>query len=712
METIRGTVEKIVYKNLENQFHIFRLNLDDDDELITVKGTFMNIHPGSFLEIQGELAYSKYGEQFDAASYKENHPISKENIERYLGSGFINGIGPVFAKRIVEAFGEDTLDILEFNPGRLYEIPGIGKKKIAGIILSFEHQKEMKDIMMFLNGHGISAAYAMKIYRAYGKDSIGIVSENPYRLADDISGIGFLIADRIAQVMGFDEHSVVRTKAALTYALKERSKQGDVYLLLRELLEAGAKLIGCTLEQAEHALGALVREKRLIHEEKDGSERIYLSHLAYAENGVVLELNRLHGTLGSSVETQEIINHIIHENRVLYNDEQILAIRTAMEEKLMILTGGPGTGKTTTILGIIQALRKQNRSISLAAPTGRAAKRLSEVTGVEAKTIHRMLEYNMENGFQRNADHPLEGQVFIIDESSMMDILLVHALLAALPDKATIIFIGDIDQLPAVGPGNVLKDFIASGFIPTICLEEIFRQIKESKIVTNAHRINQKELPKVENLDEDDFFFIKEGSEEKILSLLEDLVTRRLPQKYGFDPVNDIQILVPLKKGLIGTKNINVLMQKILNPVGPSVDYGDHCFRLGDKVMQIRNDYEKKVFNGDMGRIIDVHGDEILVDFDGESVSYVQGELDGLQLGYCVTIHKSQGSEYPVVIMPLVSQHYVLLDKNLIYTGVTRAKRLLIMIATEQVLRMGINKEHVEHRNTALGIKLKELLGR
>ena len=708
--TIQGTVEKILYRNLENNYHIFKLYCEAEDELLTVKGTFLDLHPGTWLEVKGELRPSKYGEQFEAAAYSERIPTTPEQLERYLAGGLIKGIGPVYAKKIVAAFGDASLDVLEFHPARLLEIPGIGRKKLDAIVGSFEKQKNVKDIMVFLTGCGISAAYALRIYKRYGDKSIDAVSSNPYRLAEDVAGIGFLIADRIALQMGFEVNSAPRCKAALLYHLREKSREGHVFLYREELFEGTIKLVGAEEDLLDYALTELVKEGKVLLEQHEGRELIFLPFLNLAENGIVEEFRRLNQEDQPVADPEGLIQAALPSGGAGYSREQLDAVRCALQEKLMVLTGGPGTGKTTTILGILMVLKKLHRSVVLAAPTGRAAKRLSEVAGEEAKTLHRLLEYNAEGGFQRNRDNPLEGGIFIIDESSMIDVVLLHSLLQALPDKASLILIGDVDQLPAVGPGNVLRDIIGSGAVRTIFLTEIFRQAKESKIVTNAHRINRKQMPVVENKEGDDFFLIRETREEKILEIIGDLCRKRLPEKYGVRPLEDIQILVPMKKGGIGTRNINKMMQQAFNPEGRSVVYGETSYRIRDKVMQIKNNYEKKVFNGDIGRIVDINEDEeLLVDFDGELVAYEQGELDEIQLAYCITIHKSQGSEYDVVILPLASQHYVMLEKNLLYTAVTRAKKLLVVIAGDQVLRTAISRENVTKRNTMLMVKLGAL---
>ncbi len=708
MDKITGTVERIVYRNISNDFTIFRFKSDNDKQ-ITVKGIFYNIHPGISLEISGQVNMTKYGEQFEAVNYSERPPLTLENIEKYLASGFIKGIGPIYAKKIIERFGESTLDILELNTKRLLEIPGIGEKKVDSILSSVEKQKDIKEVMLFLSGFGISSNYALKIYRNYGNESIDIVSKNPYQLAEDIVGIGFIIADQIALKMGFDENSLARAKAAIFYALKDKSRAGHVFVYRKELEAYVSKIVNIENEQISYALDLLIKENKLFLSDEDNRERIYLSYLYLAETGIVKELFRL-SDKNNSNETNnidKIINKLVEENKFLYNDAQINAIRLSYLSKILVLTGGPGTGKTTTVIGIIEMLKKMNLSVVLAAPTGRAAKRLSEVTGCEAQTIHRLLEYNMEIGFQRNNENKLTGNVFILDEASMIDVNLLYSFLLALPDKSSLIFAGDVDQLPSVGPGSILRDIIDSKVIPVVYLEEIFRQAKESKIIKNAHLINKKQKPDLTNCNDSDFFYIREPKVEKAVELLVDLCTVRLPEKYGIDPINDIQVLVPMKKGIHGSVNLNKVIQGVLNPHGKSLVYGDNIFRIGDKVMQIRNNYEKRIFNGDIGRIKDIDDENILiVDFDGEIVFYEQSELDELLLGYCITIHKSQGSEYEVVIILLSNQHYIMLEKNLLYTAVTRAKKILVLISTDEVIQATIKRENVLKRNSYLADRL------
>lgn len=709
MGEVTGTVHRIVFQDAASDFHIFRLQEDDGEEgeLLTVKGRFVRLFPGQRLSISGDLVTNRYGIQLEAREYRELRPLSRRDLVRYLSSGFIKGVGPAYAEKIVTFFGEDTLDILSLNPQRLLEIPGIGKKKLEGIRDSYAEQQELREVMLFLHGLEISTAYALRIYRRYGKRSREAVEKEPYRLADEVPGIGFHIADRIALRLGYEEDSIERMKAALLFTLKEKSTQGHVYLLEEELLGGAALVVKGEEAAFESAMVKLLKEKRLIAEEGD---RYYLPFLYEAEEDAAREIARLMAEPRESAGAHKIITELTQENERFYSDEQIQGIELAIREKFMFLTGGPGTGKTTTVLGIIRALQSKHYSIVLAAPTGRAAKRLGEVAGQEALTIHRLLEYNMESGFQRNRENPLETGVYILDEASMIDILLFSKFLEALPDSASLILVGDVDQLPAVGPGNVLKDIIASGKIPGICLTEIFRQAATSKIIQNAHLINRKELPEGGNKEGDDFFLIREGSEEKILKLLEELVLERLPKKYGLRPQEDIQILVPMKKGLVGTKNINGLMQGLLHPEGGGLAYGDQVYKKRDKVMQVRNNYEKRVFNGDIGEVEEIANGELLVNFDGNRVPYDQSELDELQLAYAITIHKSQGSEYEAVILPLVSSHFILLDKNLLYTAVTRAKKLLILIGEDRVIRMAVKKETARKRNTYLTERILKTL--
>ena len=710
MEKVVGTFERIVYQNEDNGFTVLRLREKSENNLITVTGYFAGISVGLLLEVKGRFGVSKYGEQFEASEYKEYAPTSIEGIEKYLSSGLIKGVGAVYGKKIVDYFKEDTLEILEKYPERLLEIEGIGEKKYEQIVSSYQSQREIKDVMIFLQSHGVSSTYALKIYKNYKNDSIRIVSENPYALAEDVFGIGFHIADKIASTMGFERDSLKRAKAGLRYLLIQNSGKGHVFVDRKTLLAEGEALLGVSAYLLEDSLDHMIMDDEAIFESPDA---IYLPSLFVCENGAVKRLESILMSEKFTVrEREKVLGKVIEKNHFNYNDEQRLAILDALKEKVMILTGGPGTGKTTTTLGIIQALEEINQRILIAAPTGRAAKRLSEITGKASKTIHRLLEFSPLEGFNKNENNPLDCNVVIIDEFSMVDIVLFYHLLKAVSDSASLIFIGDVDQLPSVGPGNVLRDLIGSGLIKTVYLKEIFRQGKESKIITNAHLINKGIFPKVDNHEGDDFFYIKEVKRERIFALIKKLCQERLPKKYGVDPIEDVQVLVPVKKGLVSTKTLNELFQDTFNPVGKAIVSGEFTFRVNDKVMQLKNNYDKNVFNGDIGRIaeVDESDSSLLVQFENELIPYEYSELDELQLAYAITIHKSQGSEYPVVIMPLVSQHFMMLQKNLIYTGLTRAKKLFILIGNDKALAIALKKDTIDKRNTSLKKKLNLLL--
>lgn len=709
--TIKGKIEKVIYHNPENNYYVFKFVAEDELKAITVIGNFLDIHPGLILELQGNIIFNKYGEQFKVEGYKEFQPNHIDDIKKYLAYGLIKGIGPALAKKIVEIFKENSLSVIENEPEKLFLIPGIGEKKIQAIIDSYEKQKNIKDIMMYLSRFNISTAYAMKIYKFYGTKTKKILAKNPYQLAENIVGIGFFIADKIAMDLGIKEDSIKRGKACIIYVLREKSKLGHVFLKRSELYDFVKQMISFDGMQIEIAIEGLFKENKIVIDVIKNEEVIYLKYLYECEKGVAEELCRLISY--KEKNKIEAVKKKLEDklnNEIIYNEKQKLAIDYSLKKKALIITGGPGTGKTTTTRGIIRTLISEGHNVVLAAPTGRAAKRLSKVVEYDAKTIHRLLEYNKEGRFLRNKNNLLEGTVFIIDESSMIDLTLFYSLLKSIPSKASLILIGDIDQLPAIGPGNILKDLIISERIPTVYLIEIYRQGENSKIITNAHLINKKKMPIVENRKDDDFFLMREDKNEKILDLLIDLCKNRLPKSYNFSPITDIQVLVPMKKGIIGSKNINKILQQVFNPLGKSIEIGENIFRVKDKVIQTKNNYEKNIFNGDAGYIKDIKKDKILVDFDGELVSYDVSEADELQLGYCLTIHKSQGSEYKAVIIPVSNQHYVMLGKNLLYTGVTRAKKLFILIASDKALKIAINKENVNNRNTSLRYFLKMYL--
>ena len=675
------------------------------NDLVTLVGTMLDVPVGSVLLCEGDWKVDrKYGQQFMVQSYEEVMPATVYGIEKYLGSGLVKGIGPKFAKLIVGKFGTDTIEVIETDIERLYEVPGIGKKRVEKIRESWEKQKDIKNVMLFLQGYGVSTAYAAKIYRCYGKESIDKVNENPYRLADDIWGIGFKTADGIANKMGYEKNDLRRCKSGLTYTLSQLSDEGHVYAEQEQLLKSAMELLEADQDSIVMAMKEMVETEQLI---MDG-DVIYLPPFYYAEIGTA---NKLKSLMDSNAQKatlfQPNIQAISLKTGIEYDDVQIDAIKQAMNSKVMVLTGGPGTGKTTTTQGIIAALKEMGLSILLAAPTGRAAKRMSEATGMEAKTIHRLLEYNPADGYKRNDENPIEGDVLIVDECSMIDILLMNNLVKALSNSMRLILVGDIDQLPSVGAGNVLRDIIDSQRVPVVRLTRIFRQAQSSRIVMSAHAINEGKFPDISNGKTTDFFFIKNEDADSVAAAIVNLVKNRLPKSYNV-PLSKIQVLTPMQRGVVGSANLNFLLQEALNPTKEGLSRGGYNYRKGDRVMQIRNNYDKEVFNGDLGYVESVNMEDrtLMVNFEDRMVEYEVSELDELTLAYATTIHKSQGSEYPIVVMPVLMKHYVMLQRNLIYTGITRAKKICVLIGSTRALAYAIHNLTVSNRNT----KLKERL--
>ena len=709
MEQLRCVVERITYQNNLNGFTVLKCAAKGFTDLVTVVGTMPDTNVGSVLLLQGFWKVdSKYGRQFSVETFEEVLPATVLGIEKYLGSGLVKGIGPNFAKRIVNTFGVDTLNVIEEDPEKLLTVPGIGKIRVERIKKSWADQKEIKNIMIFLQGHGVSTSHATKIYKTYGNDSVKTVQENPYRLADDIWGIGFKTADTIASKMGFGHEKYERLRSGLMYTLNHLADEGHCYATREMLMNTGSELLEVNSSLLEEALDRMIREETVKTEalEDEQGIAIYLPPFYFSEVGAARRLQKIAGTSRKiQVKTGPA------ENDFPYDIAQILAIETAAQSKVLILTGGPGTGKTTTTLGIIKAYKTARANILLAAPTGRAAKRLSETTGMEAKTIHRLLEYKPPEGYQRNEENPLDGDVLIVDECSMIDIMLMYNLLKAVPDTMTLIMVGDIDQLPSVGAGNVLRDVIESGAFPVIRLTKIFRQAQSSRIITNAHRINKGLMPDLSNGKDTDFFFIEKENPEEAADEIVNLVKTRLPQHYRI-PSSAIQVLAPMQRGVVGATNLNQMLQDALNPAGDGLKRGGFLFKTHDKVMQIKNDYDKEVFNGDIGEVSDINLEdrELTVSFDNRSVVYDSSELDELVLAYAATIHKSQGSEYPVVVMPILMTHYVMLQRNLVYTGVTRAKKLLVIVGTKKALSMAVRNTSIDKRNTLLAKRIKDSL--
>ena len=706
---LRCVVERITYQNPENGYSVLKVKVKGYNDLVTLVGNLLEVPVGSVLLCRGEWKVDKrYGSQFVAATWEETMPATVYGIEKYLGSGLVKGIGPRFARAIVQRFGTETIDIIETDIERLYEVPNIGRKRVAKIRESWEKQKDIKNVMLFLQGYGVSTAYAAKIYREYGKESIEKVRENPYRLADDIWGIGFKTADGIAAKMGYEKEDPRRCRSGILYTLGQLSDEGHVYAGEEQLVKTAGQLLEAGETAIRDTLAGMLQAEDLILDK----DAIYLPPFYHAECGTSRRLRDLAQSTGRSLfDGLFDPSSLTAETGIEYDEVQLAAIRQAVTSKVMVLTGGPGTGKTTTTQGIIAALKKAGLRVLLAAPTGRAAKRMSEATGMEAKTIHRLLEYNPQDGYKRNDENPLEGDALIVDECSMIDILLMNNLLKAVPVGMRLVFVGDIDQLPSVGAGNVLRDIIDSQRIPVVRLVRIFRQAQKSRIVMNAHTINQGRFPDTSNGRDTDFFFMREDDPERAAETIVRLVKERLPRAYRESP-DRIQVLTPMQRGVVGAANLNLLLQQALNPSGPSLNRGGYTYRQGDRVMQQRNNYDKDVFNGDLGYIREVDTEErtLKVDFDGKWAEYDVTELDELTLAYATTIHKAQGSEYPIVVMPVLMTHFVMLQRNLIYTGITRAKKICVLIGAMKALAYAVRDMSVLKRNTSLRERLNPSL--
>ena len=711
MEYLRCVVERITYQNADNGYTVLKCAVKNYSDLVTVVGTMPDTHVGSVLSLEGMWKMdAKYGRQFLVEKFEETLPATVYGIEKYLGSGLVKGVGPKFAKRIVEKFGKDTLDVIEETPDELLKVSGIGKVRVDRIKTSWQEQKEIKNIMLFLQSHEVSTSHATKIFKTYGSESIAIVKENPYRLADDIWGIGFKTADSIAQKMGIDKGKFVRLRSGIFYTLNKLAEAGHCYATREQLIGKARELLEVEEPELEITLDEMIRTNDVIRDVDGEQEAIYLPPYYFSESGCAKRLLRLMSCgKKKSEDTEEILKKVAASSEITYDEIQWQAVKTAVSSKVMVLTGGPGTGKTTTTLGIISAYKQAGCQIILAAPTGRAAKRMSEATGMEAKTIHRLLEYKPPEGYQKNEEHPLEGDVLILDECSMIDIMLMYNLLKALPQQMSLILVGDIDQLPSVGAGNVLRDIIDSGCVPVVRLTRIFRQAQGSRIIMNAHRINRGEGIDMRGGKDADFFFATKESNQEVVDTIVQYCKTNLSRYYHVDPLQDIQVLTPMQRGECGAVNLNQVLQEAMNPSKIFLRRGGTQYRLKDKVMQIRNDYDKEVFNGDIGTItkVDVEERELTVLFDEREVVYDVTELDELTLAYAVTIHKSQGSEYPIVVMPFTMSHFVMLQRNLLYTGVTRAKKILVLVGEKKAVYYAIKNETTTGRNTCLARRLQ-----
>lgn len=721
---LKGQIERITYTNEENGYSVVKLKVYGRTDLVNAVGSMMAPTPGEILDLKGEWSsHPKFGEQFKITHYKTEVPATVYGIQKYLGSGLIKGIGPVMAKRIVKKFGESTLDLIETDANKLLTVAGIGKKRIGMIQAAWEEQKEIREVMLFLQTHGVSSGYATKIFKQYGDQSIAVVQENPYRLATDIFGIGFITADGIAEKLGFDKQCQVRAEAGILYILHQLADEGHVYFPYEPLVQKCREMLEIDRDLITRAMGANVLAARNVLEDlndDDGeflenNKGVFLKKFHVSETGIAARLKRLLKAPKAirAIDAQKAVDWVQKRLAIDLAENQAEAIKCAAQNKILVITGGPGTGKTTIINAIIKIFTPLKIRIQLAAPTGRAAKRMSEATGHEARTLHRLLEYSMKKGgFQKDQKHPLPCELLIVDEASMIDTILMHHLLKAIPLQATFILVGDIHQLPSVGAGNVLKDIMASAAIPVVILDKIFRQARESRIIVNAHRINGGKMPLRQNPGEkSDFFFIEQEDPEQVLNTILDLTGKRVPDYFGFDPMNDIQVLTPMHRGVVGAGNLNLALQSRLNQNTQGIERGNRTFRIGDKVMQIKNNYDKEVFNGDMGRIVRLEPEtrEVIISFEDRELPYDFTDLDEIILAYAVSVHKSQGSEYPAVIIPILIQHYMLLQRNLIYTAVTRGKKLVILVGTRKALAIGIRNDKTLKRYTLLEKRLSGL---
>lgn len=710
MEEVSGLVEHIVFLQKENGFTVARLKESQKKDSTVIVGTLPSLQPGETVLCQGEWKmHPHHGRQFEVHDYKVSVPSDLAGIQKYLESGLVHGIGPVFAQKIVDYFGMDTLKVLDETPHFLNQVPGIGKKKVAKIASAWAAQKSIRDVMIFLRTHGVSPAYAQKIYKRYKEESIEKVKENPYRLAKEVFGIGFKLADQIALKLGFALHSQERLFAGIEFVFWELAGQGHTCYQQEELLPLASDILQVDPTEVEAHITALLEERVLVKKEKC----LWLGPMWGFERGIAKDLLRLKASDSSlrSINQEKAADWAEGTLQISFAKEQKQAVIAALSDKVHVITGGPGTGKSTITNGILAVFSKLTENITLAAPTGRAAKRLSQITKKKASTIHSLLEIDFAtNKFKKGKEDPLICDLLIVDEASMIDTSLLFYLLRAVPSYAKVLFIGDIDQLPSVGPGNVLKDIIASNQIGVTRLKEIFRQAKGSDIITNAHRINQGEFPSLKTPKNSDFHFIPEEDAEKIQQIILKLVKERIPKQWGFHPIEQIQVLAPMKRGIIGVEILNETLQMELNPSSQPLFRGGRRFHLKDKIMQIKNNYDKGVYNGDVGRIewINMSDEFLTIRFDEEIVEYEFSELDQIVLAYATSVHKYQGSECSCIVIPLHPSHFKLLQRNLLYTAVTRGKQQVYLVGSSKAVGMSISNAEVKKRHTGLASALQE----
>ena len=714
--TIMGTVLSVVFQNEENGYAVLRL-VTDDGELLTLVGCVPCAAPGENLTATGSFSsHPQYGEQFSASEVERYLPSNETEILNYLASGVVRGVGPATAEKLVARFGIETLQVLESEPEKLTAIKGMTARRAQEISAAFNEQMGLRRVMEFLAHYDLPAALSVPLYRRFGANAMAALERNPYLLSDSAFGVDFSVCDEIALSMGFGGDASLRTEAGLTFELSHnRDAGGHVFLPREKLLAATAQLLDCDVDAVEKSLDDLIALHRIVQEGVANVTACYLRQSWEDETYVVTRIEAMLADKPDALRgVERVIKEIEREQGVQYAPLQRQAVELAAKEELLLLTGGPGTGKTTSVRAIVALFERMGLNVLLAAPTGRAAKRMSETSGREARTIHRLLEYSpQEDGFARNEDNPLACGLLVVDEASMMDTLLFYHLLKAVPMGATVVLVGDVHQLPSVGPGNVLADIIASGAVPVVELTEIFRQSAESEIICNAHLINKGQVPSLESSKDrlSDFYFIHQNDPERAADMVVDLVRNHIPRRFGLDPVNDIQVLTPMHKGAVGAAQLNLRLQASLNPNGLEVRRGERSFRLHDKVMQIRNNYDKDVFNGDVGRIVFLDSKErtLSVRYDDRVVPYDFEELDELTPAYAISIHKSQGSEYPAVVIPLMMQHYVLLQRNLVYTGVTRGKKLVVLVGESRALHMAVKNNKTRTRHTRLALRLQPL---
>lgn len=711
-DEIVGYVERITFHNEENGFTVAKIKEPKKKELTCLVGTLPGLQVGETLNCKGKWKRDlAYGLQFQVESFSTQLPADAKAIEKYLASGLIKGIGPQYAKRIVAQFGSQTLNVIDTQPQRLREISGLGEKRVNKIQTCWEEQKSIRDVMVFLQGYGVSPSYAQKIYRVYQDEAIQKIQDNPYCLARDIHGIGFKRADQIAASLGIGKQSSKRIEAGIEYVLSELSNDGHVCYpqdlfttIAKEMLEVDEEKVTASIQALKHS--SRIALESIIWDDSP-LPFIWLKPLFLTEIGIAKQIHRLIQSpcLLRSVDGEKAALWAQEQLKLKLASEQKAAVIQAVTEKVQVITGGPGTGKSTITKAILAITRKLTSKITLAAPTGRAAKRMAEICLQSASTLHSLLEFDFKKGgFKRNKENPIDCDLIIVDEASMIDTVLMYSLLKAIPDHARLIFVGDINQLPSVGPGNVLKDLIDSQKVSVTTLQHIFRQGKGSRITLNAHRINRGIFPEVKSEADSDFFFVDRQEPEEVLQTLLQLVSQRLPKKYGLNPIQDIQVLAPMRRGMIGIENINHLLQNQLNPNGTPLMRGGREYRVGDKVMQIRNNYQKEVFNGDVGKVchLDQTEQQLVIDFDGNEVIYEFSELDEVVLAYAVSIHKYQGSECPCVVIPVHTQHFKMLHRNLLYTGVTRGKKLVVLVGTKKALAIAVKNDEVLRRYTGL----------